>query len=195
MALSSQLRSLICRLPLRLASAIRAAPVFCLFPRAFQSFGETTLGDGSGEVDTQVNIQAGTSTTNTLNFRTYPGGSASGDASIQSIRGSGVLYTSLVGYQRFSIADSIVVDITSAGADVYGRTYNAPIGAPTGLADGMTWFQLSDAKYKVREGGMTKNIVQTAAAQANSTATTVAGLVTDFNAMLAKLRAATLIAP
>jgi len=34
-----------------------------------------------------------------------------------------------------------------------------------------------------------------AAAQANSTATDVAGLVTDFNALLAKLRSAGVIAP
>jgi len=37
--------------------------------------------------------------------------------------------------------------------------------------------------------------VKRAAAQANSTATDVAGLVTDFNALLAKLRTAGILAP
>lgn len=37
--------------------------------------------------------------------------------------------------------------------------------------------------------------VKQAAAQANSTATDVAGLVTDFNALLAKLRTAGILAP
>lgn len=41
----------------------------------------------------------------------------------------------------------------------------------------------------------TAGIVKQAAAQADSTATTVAGLVTDFNALLAKLRTAGLLAP
>ena len=40
-----------------------------------------------------------------------------------------------------------------------------------------------------------KGLVNQAAAQANSTATDVAGLVTDFNALLAKLRTAGVLAP
>lgn len=40
-----------------------------------------------------------------------------------------------------------------------------------------------------------KGLVSQAAAQANSTATDVAGLVTDFNALLAKLRTAGVLAP
>lgn len=41
----------------------------------------------------------------------------------------------------------------------------------------------------------TNGTVKRAAAQANSTATDVAGLVTDFNALLAKLRTAGILAP
>lgn len=40
----------------------------------------------------------------------------------------------------------------------------------------------------------TKGIVNQAAAQANSTATDAAGIVTDFNALLAKLRTAGILA-
>jgi hypothetical protein len=40
-----------------------------------------------------------------------------------------------------------------------------------------------------------RGTVLRAASQANSTATDVAGLVTDFNALLAKLRTAGIIAP
>ena len=41
--------------------------------------------------------------------------------------------------------------------------------------------------------GVTRRVNSTAAAQADTTATDVAGLVTDFNDLLAKLRAARII--
>ena len=47
----------------------------------------------------------------------------------------------------------------------------------------------------VNPDGSTASTVKTQAAQTNSTASDVAGVVTDFNALLVKLRAAGVIAP
>lgn len=47
----------------------------------------------------------------------------------------------------------------------------------------------------INEDGTPKTILAPAAAQANSVATTVEGVVTDFNALLTKLRAAGHLAP
>ena len=48
---------------------------------------------------------------------------------------------------------------------------------------------------EIAEGGQVVGLFTPAAFQADSTATTIAGLVTDFNSLLAKLKAAGLMEP
>lgn len=85
-----------------------------------------------------------------------------------------------------SITADQITDATTVGKSVIRATDAA--AARTAIGAG-TPYVLPAATTSVNGG------VKMAAAQANTAATDVAGLVTDINALLAKLRAAGLLAP
>lgn len=89
-----------------------------------------------------------------------------------------------------------------AWADVTGKpsTFPAttPVATATSLATGRTITVNFAAAAAAPSFNGTANVtasIARAAAQANSTATDVAGLVADFNALLAKLRTVGILAP
>lgn len=77
------------------------------------------------------------------------------------------------------------------------NTAGAAIDAATGSAGTSEQYARGDHKHPMpgASNGTIRGTVLRAAAQANSTATDVAGVVADLNALLAKLRTAGVIAP
>lgn len=87
--------------------------------------------------------------------------------------------------------DNALIDVRPVTLDAgVPKSYGLP--TPIKLVDLATYFsgEVTVAAATTAANGTVKQ----AAAQANSTATDVAGLVTDFNALLAKLRTAGILA-
>lgn len=77
-----------------------------------------------------------------------------------------------------------------------GNGITLPQTAPSSFvdADGQLWWNTSSSSLRVTKSGVGEHVALRAAGQSDSTATDVAALVTDFNNLLAKLRASGVIA-
>lgn len=78
-----------------------------------------------------------------------------------------------------------------------GNAITLPQGAPfsAGFSDGQIWWDTGTSSLRITKAGASHHVPLRAAAQADSSAATVAALVADFNALLAKLRLSGAITP